>query len=150
MISYQQEFLCTVVKDIEPLLKEDWDEIEHQKTKRVLNPDWDVYTNLEALGILKIFTARSSGVLVGYVSCFLLPDIHSKGVVSANFEIIFVTKEFRKGSVGIRLLQFAEACVQEDGADFCYATTTNRNSASKLMERLGYTAIETKFEKGLK
>ena len=149
MISYQQEFLTTVASDISPLLKEDWDEIEHQKSRRPLKPDWEAYANLEMSGILKIFTARDDGNLIGYASCFLLPDIHSRGIVSANFEILFVTASHRKGSVGLKLMKFAEKCVKQDGAEFCFVTTTQQNSASKMMERLGYRAIETKFEKDL-
>lgn len=147
MISYQQEFLATVAKDIAPLLKEDWEEIEHQKSRRPLNPDWEAYANLETSGILKIFTARDDGSLIGYASCFMLPDIHSRGILSANFEILFVSASHRNGAVGLRLMKFAEKCVRQDGAEFCFVTTTEQNSASKMMQRLGYKAIETKFEK---
>ena len=149
LISYQQEFLATVANDIIPLLKEDWEEIEHQKSRRPLKPDWEAYANLELAGVLKIFTARDGGQLVGYVSCFLLPDIHSCGILSANFEILFVTASHRNSSVGIKLMKFAEKCVRQDGAEFCFVTTTQQNSASKMMKRLGYKAIETKFEKDL-
>lgn len=149
LISYQQEFLTTVANEIAPLLKEDWEEIEHQKSRRPLNPDWEAYANLELAGVLKIFTARDGKQLVGYASCFLLPDIHSRGIISANFEILFVTASHRNGFVGLRLMKFAEKCVKQDGAKFCFVTTTQQNSASKMMERLGYKAIETKFEKDL-
>jgi GNAT superfamily N-acetyltransferase len=148
-MEYRQEFLSSVVEDIQPLLQSDWDEIEHQKDRRPLDPDWDAYADFESQGLFKIFTARHEGALVGYVSCFLHPDLHSKGLTSASFEILFVDKAHRNGVVGPKLIKFAENCVKQDGADFCFISTTGRNSATKLMQRLGYSVIETKLEKAL-
>ena len=148
-MEYKQEFLCSVIDDIKPLVQSDWNEIEHQKDKRPLDPDWEAYADFEAQGALKIFTARHNGLLVGYISCFLHPDLHSKGLVSASFEILFVHKGHRNGVVGPKLIRFAENCVRKDGADFCFVTTTHRNAAANFMQRLGYNAIETKLEKAL-
>lgn len=135
--------------EIAPLLQLDWDEIEHRKDVRQLDPDWDAYQTIEDSGCLRIFTARSDGVLVGYFVVLLMPSLHSKGLMQATADVIFLRKEYRKGFTGYRLFKFAEQCVKDDGAAVLHVTTTNMNLIDPLMEKLGYTAIETKFEKVL-
>jgi hypothetical protein len=78
MISFQQESLVTTKEDARPLLEKHWEEIALNKDVIKLNPDWDAYADLEDAGILKIFTARSDGKLIGYFVVFVKAHIHYK------------------------------------------------------------------------
>lgn len=148
MITYQQEFLATVEKDIRPLLEEDYEEIEQKKSLRKLNPDFEAYAEVEVIGGLKIFTCRDDGVLVGYMTVLLGPDLHDKGEFVAAQDVLFLTKSHRKGMTGVKLIRFAEKCLKEDGYKSLFITTTTEK-AGKLMGKLGYQKLEEKFEKEL-
>jgi GNAT superfamily N-acetyltransferase len=149
MITYQQEFLTQVKPDIEPLLRQDWEEIEHNKELYKLNPDWDIYQTLEDNNSLRIFTCRYNNKLIGYFVVILTPNIHSKGNLIAVADVIFLDKEYRSGLIGYKLFKFSEACIKEDGIKTLHVTTTEENPIDSLMMKLGYLKVETKFEKVL-
>lgn len=149
MITYQQEFLCQVRKDIEPLLEKDWLEIEHEKNVRKLNPNWGLYEALEGQGALAIFTARSDKTLIGYFVAITMPSLHNQGITQSMADVIYLDKQYRKGLIGYKMFRFAEKCLAEDGSDILHVTTTEVNPIDSLMQRLGYSKTETKFEKVL-
>ena len=107
MLKYQQEFLDTFKKDVGDLLKKDYEEIEHNKELRSLDPDWDIYAILEEQGSLMIFTCRDGLKLVGYFVVVTTPDLHSKGSTLAVADVIFLDKEYRSGLTGHKLFKFA-------------------------------------------
>ena len=79
-LSYQQEFLNQVEDDIKPLLEKDWLEIEHSKSVRTLDPDWEAYYKVESSDMLRVFTVRDDNLLVGYFVVLLIPSLHNKGL----------------------------------------------------------------------
>jgi len=149
MLKYQQEFLDTFRKDVGDLLEKDYEEIEHNKELRSLDPDWDIYTVLEEQGSLMIFTCRDGLKLIGYFVVVTTPDLHSKGSTLAVADVIFLDKDYRSGLTGYKLFKFAEDCVRKDGLKSLHVTTTEMNPIDPLMIRLGYSKIETKYEKVL-
>ena len=108
MITYQQESLVTTKEDARPLLEKHWEEIALNKDTIKLNPDWDAYADLEDAGILKIFTARSDGNLIGYFVVFVRSHIHYKDNLFAYNDILYLDKDYRKGFTGAKLMKFAE------------------------------------------
>jgi len=148
-LSYQQEFLSQVKDDIKPLLEKDWLEIEHNKSVKTLDPDWDAYYNIESSNMLRIFTARDNIKLVGYFVVLLIPSLHNKGLVQGVVDIIYLDKEYRKGFTGYKLFKFSEKCLREDNIKVIHVTTTEVNPIDPILDRLGYSKIETKFEKVL-
>lgn len=136
-----------VQQEITELLELDYEEIEHDKEQRKLNPHWDMYSQIESLGRLYIFTARDKGTLVGYFTVVVHEDLHDKDRLCASQDIIFLKKEYRKGYTGIKLIRFGEGCLREDGLSHLVVTTTMKNPIGPLMKRLGYTLIEEKFER---
>ena len=149
MITYQQEFLTQVKPDILPLLHLDWLEIEHQKDIREFDPDWEAYEALEQVGILKVFTVRSEDKLVGYYSCVVSSSLHSRGLLQATIDAIYLHPDYRKGLTGYKLIKFAEKCLKEDGVKIILLGTTEVNPIDPLLLKLGYSKTEVKFEKVL-
>ena len=148
-LKYQQEFLATIKQDAEDLLKKDYEEIEHNKELHKLNPDWEIYNILEEQNSLMIFTCRDELKLVGYFVVISTPNLHSKGSILAVADVIFLDKDYRRGLAGYKLFKFAEDCVRKDGFKTLHVTTTEMNPIDPLMSRLGYSKIETKYEKVL-
>jgi len=149
LIKYQQEFLSHIKSEILPLIHLDWIEIEHRKDIREFDLDWDAYEALEQAGILKVFTVRSDEELVGYYSYVVSPSLHSRGLLQATVDAIYLHPMHRKGLTGYKLIKFAEKCLKEDGVKIILLGTTEVNPIDPLLLKLGYSKTEVKFEKVL-
>ena len=150
MITYQQEFLSSSEgKDREKLLNAHWEEVALNKDKIKLNPDYDRYYELEELGILKIFTVRDSGSLVGYFACFVMPHLHYKDHYFATNDVIYISPEHRRGFTALKLIKFAEKCLKEDGVSVIQINTKAHKSFSPLLERMGYKQNDILYGKCL-
>lgn len=149
MIKYQQESLVTVKEEARPLLEKHWEEIALNKDKIKLNPDWDIYADLEDAGILKIFTARSEGKLVGYFVALVKSHIHYRDHLFAQNDILFLDKDYRKGFTGPKLIKFAERCLKEDGVSVVLVNSQKHKPFDVLLKWLGYRHIENIYSKVL-
>jgi GNAT superfamily N-acetyltransferase len=146
-ITYQQEFLDSCADEAKVLLENHWKEIALNKDKIKLNPDWEAYANLEVNGVLRIFTARDNGVLVGYFVVFVHRHIHYKDHLFANNDVLFLSEEYRKGFTGIRLIKFAEGCLKSDGVSVLNINTKIHKPFDPIMERMGFNLIERVYSK---
>ena len=148
-LKYQQEFLNSFKEDAGELIIQDYEEIVHNKDLQSLDPDWGIYKILEDQGLLMIFTCRDDLKLVGYFLVIATPNLHSKGSMLAVADVIFLDKKYRTGMTGYKLFKFAEDCVRKDRFKTLHVTTTEMNPIDSLMVRMGYSKIETKYEKVL-
>jgi len=148
-VNYQQEFLDNVKDESLALIQDHFNEVYPAREIYDLDMDWDTYRSLEDMGLLKIFTARDDGILVGYLWVIVSLNIHSKGSFVAADDGLFVAKSHRRGSVAIKLIKFVEQCLKADGFKTFHMTGTEENPIDSLMKRMDYTKIETKFKKVL-
>ena len=139
---YQQEFLDQVKDDALYLLDLHYNEIALNQDKIKLNPDWDVYKELEQEGKLKIFTARDNDTLVGYFVVVVGVNMHYKDHTFACNDIIYLHKDYRKGFAGIKLIKFAKKCLTEDGVSVLAINTKVHQPFDRVLERLGFNLIE--------
>lgn len=146
-MNYQQEFLATVEKDIRPLLERHYKDIAVNQDKIKLNPDWEAYHSLEQDGMLKIFTAREQGELVGYFVVIVHRNLHYKDHLFASNDVIFLHPDHRKGRTGIKLIQFSEKCLREDGVSVLAINTKVHKPFDKLMQFLGFSLVERIYSK---
>lgn len=148
-MKYRQEFLDDVRGEVEALIQEHYDEVYPIRNVFDWNMDWDTYEKLEELAMLKIFTARDSEKLAGYLWVIISPNLHSKGSAIACDDGLFVVKDYRGASVAKDLIRFTEKCLKEDGLKVFHIVGTKEKPIDVIMMRMGYTAIETKFQKVL-
>ena len=148
-IKYQQEFLENVRGEVESLIQSHYGEVYPARDTFDWDMDWDSYEKLEDMGFLKIFTVRDNGLLVGYLWVILSPNLHSIGSVLACDDGLFVAKTHRGQTVAKDLIQFTERCLKEDGIRVFHIVGTTEKPINSLMKRMGYTEIETKFQKVL-
>jgi len=141
-MQYQQEFLDQVEKDILVLIDLHYKEIALNQSKVKLNPDWEVYRDLEDQGKLKIFTARDDTTLVGYFVVVVGVNMHYKDHTFACNDIIYLHKDYRKGFAGIKLIKFAKKCLTEDGVSVLTINTKVHQPFDKVLDRLGFNLIE--------
>jgi GNAT superfamily N-acetyltransferase len=149
-ITYQQEFLINIQKELELLLTDHWEDVAVNKDVIKLNPDWDAYHNLEDSGALKIFTVRVDEKLVGYFVVILRNHIHYKDHLYAFNDALFLKHEYRKGLTGAKLMKFAEKCLKEDGVSVLVVNTKRHKPFDGLLEWLGYSHVENVYSKYLR
>jgi len=148
-MEYALECLPSVKKDILPLIEEHWELIALNKGSIKLNPDWEQYAALDASGIMKMFTARDNGELVGYFILLVNNSLHYKDHVFAVCDIIFVTPEARKGATGYKLLKYAENWCVENNVSLLNINTKVHMPFDSLLEKTGFNLIERLYSKYL-
>ena len=146
---YQQEFLSSVYIEIQALIQLHWEQIALNQDEIKLNPDWDQYEAAEAQGVLKVFTARDDGVLVGYFVVLAQRSMHYKDHIFAYNDVLFLHPDYRKGLAGMKLLKVAEKFLKQDGVSLLIVNTKVHKPFDALLERMGYTHIENNFSKRL-
>lgn len=144
---YQEESYTNIKDDIKPLIKKHWEQIAVNKDKIKLNPDWDEYQRLYFAGILKIYTARDDGELVGYFLVAVAPHLHYKDHLFANNDIIYVKPDKRAGMTGFKLIKFAEMKLIEMGVSVININTKVHAPFDILMDRMGYNLNERLYSK---
>lgn len=149
-ITYQQEFLVNIQKELELLLTDHWEDVAVNKDVIKLNPDWDAYHNLEDSGALKIFTVRVDEKLVGYFVVILRNHIHYKDHLYAFNDALFLKHEYRKGLTGAKLMKFAEKCLKDDQVSVLVVNTKRHKPFDGLLEWLGYSHVENVYSKYLR
>ncbi len=106
-MQYQVEYLADMLADMTVLTEAHYAEIADHKDLKVLKPDYDRYLELEELGVLRTFTVRDDGKLIGYFITFITPHIHYSDCVYALNDIMYVHPDYRGGTVSYRLIKEA-------------------------------------------
>ena len=148
-VVFAVEKFAVAYADAVNLLHLHWDEVAPYKDLLLLNPDLLRYQQLEASGALHVVTARLDGLLIGYIVMIVSPHLHYRHVLIATDDIHFIHPEYRKGSLGSRLIISAEKLMKNLGAKIMVLRTKANNSHGLLFERMGYTALDITYSKRL-
>jgi len=146
---FRQEFLADVIQEIQELLVLNYKEVELDQDIIKLNPDWDAYQQAENNNILKGFTARKEGKLIGYFVAMVTKHIHYKDHIFAGNDVLFIHPDFRKGFTAMNLIKFAEKCLTEDGVTVLTINTKCDKPFDVLLDRMMYKQIENVYRKRL-
>lgn len=94
-----------VIREIEPLLKDQYEENEVGYVEQgiKLDPDYKLYRYLEATQNLFVCVLRSNGEIVGYFTLMKQPHLHHKQLGLASVDILYVKPEHR-GTEAIKYL----------------------------------------------
>ena len=150
MIAFARECLCDVIQEVDALLKLHYEELTLHKERIKLDPDWPMYTALEHMERLVLFTARDDGRLVGYAAFFVQPHIHYRKTIVAQNDVLFLHPEHRKGTTGIRFIRFSEQCLQGLKVDKIIWHVKFSLDLRPILHRLGYADEEVMVGKMLK
>jgi len=112
--------------------------------------DWQapIYRALEEEGKLHIVAAYNGGKLVGFATAItsILPHC---GKLIASTESLFVSKEQRKGRLGMNLVEELEYLAKQNGAMALFLTAPVNGALGKLAPRMGYRHTNEVFFKAL-
>ena len=147
LASYAEESFSDVKVDIRPLLESHWSESGTHQDKIEVDPDWKAYELAYIHGFLKIYTARKNDSLIGYCIVNVVPNLHSKNNITASCDLIYVLPEMRKGMIGYKLIQFAEADLKDKGVSVFNISTRVDAPFDSLMQRMKYNLVERSYSK---
>jgi GNAT superfamily N-acetyltransferase len=147
-VSFQREIAHEVIAEIAPLLARHWEEIAHFKDIP-LNPDFDAYRRMEDAGLLRVFTARLDGELIGYAVFFTVRNLHYS-YLQAHQDLLFLAPEHRNGRIGFCLLKYSDEVLQQEGVRVISHHVKVAHDFGPLLRRLGYELIEHNWFKQVK
>lgn len=144
---YRLEAFETAYRDAKPLVLAHYKEIAHYQDIQ-LNPDEEKYQNLENLGMLKTFTARTEdGELLGYQCFVIVKNMHYKDSVQALEDVLFVSKN-RRG-FGHRFIKWSDEQLRAMGVQVVYRHVKKAHNHGRILERFGYENVDLIFAKRL-
>jgi len=146
-VSMAEEKLIDILDELKPLFCEHYLEIARHQEIIKLNPDYNKYFEMERNGSLLLTVARADGKVIGYCFTFISPHLHYQDCLMALNDIILIKKEFRKGFTAMKLIKFTEKCLEKRGVLKSHITLKIAHDFGKLLERMGYVAIERVYEK---
>jgi GNAT superfamily N-acetyltransferase len=142
--TFARETCDTVVDEIEALMEAHYAEVNHHPD---IPPgcDYDKYRKAESLGILRIFTVRVGGALVGYSIFMVGFSLHYKTSFQARQDTLFIHPDYRRGLTGYRFLHYVDDYLRADGVQVAYqhhkVLEGDRLNLGPLFERMGYQLI---------
>jgi GNAT superfamily N-acetyltransferase len=116
-MDFARELLCEVVQEVQPLLDLHYRELCLHQDVIKLDPMWPEYALLEQLERFVVFTARDEGRLVGYSAFFLNRHMHYGGFTVAQNDVLFLHPAARRGTTGLRLIDWTEQMLWDLAAD---------------------------------
>ena len=145
---YAVEDPATFIEELKEIIPAHYDELCVTKDFP-LAPDYEAYGRLYVADMLRCITARDEGsnALIGYALFIVNPHLHYKTCRTAFEDIYFLKKEYRLGRTGIRLFQFAEKALREDGVHRIIMHTKIHLDNSRLFEYLGYKHTDKLYTK---
>lgn len=132
------ETVAQIKPDMQELIREHWEEIAHDKDQIPLDPDYEAYQRLEALGKVLICSARIDGKLVGYSIFFVTQHPHYKSTKVASNDILYLQKQYRGTGLGPELIRFSESAVLLQGAKKVTWHIKPEFDFSSILSRMDY------------
>jgi len=148
MIIYEDVDGLKFIDELEKIFPEHYEELCVTK-EYALDPDYDAYRRTSEAELLRCITCRNDAELIGYIVFLITPNLHYRTCKTAVEDIYYVKKEYRKGRIGIKLFQYAEAALQRIGVNRIVLHTKVHLDNSRLFEYLGYKHTDKVFNKML-
>ena len=137
-LQLQTESLFDIRQEMDVLTELHYQELTLNKDVVKLKPIWSEYKRMEDNGQFYLLTARLSGELVGYSAFFLKPHIHYEDVMVATNDVLFLKKEHRTGTLGIKLIKYSEQKMKELGANKITWHIKHANDVRAILHRMKY------------
>ena len=147
MITAQLESFEERLCELQELLPSHYEELALNQDKVPLSPQYGHYISREREGGLIFVTLREEGVLIGYFIGFIAPGLHYSTCLTCTMDIFYVRKDKRKGTAGVRLFRFVEACLKQRGVNRWFMGSKVHADASALFERIGASKVEVYYSK---
>lgn len=148
-ISFQiEDFSKELFDEVYPLLEKHYHEVAHFQDIP-LNPDFDAYMGAHNNDLVRFFTARRNGELVGYCIFFVKTNAHYKDSLQAQQDVLFIDPSIRKTGVGFFFLQYCDENLRKEGVQAVYHHMKAGLPFNKLLESLNYELVDLIYARRL-
>lgn len=137
-LTYGLESVPLFWKDSEALRAEHESESKHDN-RMVRREAENIYRNLWLCGALQLLVARDGDKPVGYYLSTIQHHSHYLGTLVSYEDSKFLSKAYRRGLNGVKLVKEAEAFLREAGVQYHYTSVPEGDDRQgKLLEHLGF------------
>ena len=147
-LTFQRERPHELLVEARPLFEAHYLEVAHYQDIP-LDINEDAYRQCEEAGLLRCFTARYNGDLVGYCVFMVRPNLRYSTSIQAVQDILFVDKTKRGALIGKRLIDFCEQRLKAEGVQVVYQHAKITSTVGRFFEAVGYTLIDGIYGKRL-
>lgn len=142
------EHYADVIEDLKPLLAEHHAELALYKDEIPLDPNFDLYFNLDRVGLIRCYTVRLEGVLVGYaIFSIVARHLHYAHRWAIN-DIIWIHPDHRNFGIGSELCDVFEADLARNGPIVIHIETKeSAPELAMLLRHRGYGTVGVSLSK---
>lgn len=145
-LTAQIEPFAKIAHELPPLFERHWQELALNKDTIELQPDWQRYYGMDFLGVLKVMTARSGDMLVGYIFNLITTHLHYRTTLCAEIEMFWLDPSYRGGTFALRWFKDNEAELKRLGVKLVSVGVKNHYLSGRvgsIFRRMGYKPVET-------
>lgn len=139
----------SLVQEMRPLWDAHYEEIPQLGLK--LDPDLTLYTTMQRIGTLRIFTARigspQDSTLCAYALFGVIRHPHRKYSLEAHGDILYMDPECRRGFTAVRFLQFCWATLEKEGVQVIHQVIDAKHDVGRLLERYGFEMTDLVYSR---
>lgn len=147
-LKFACEAFGSVIAEARPLLQLHWEELALNQELVPLDPDYNKYYEIARLELMRVFTIRAEGMLIGYANYYVFPHMHYKSTCFAESDIFYLAKEFRGGRTALRFFRFIEDSLREAGVVVMHTRTKVAHpAAGRVLEASGHRLAEHGYSK---
>jgi GNAT superfamily N-acetyltransferase len=146
-MKFQEEKIKDSIEEAKPLLRKHWEEIAFYKDIE-LNPDYELYFRMEAMGATRAYAARDDqGKMIGYAVYFLRYNPHYKQSFMAVEDIIFFDPAAR--GRGALFIKWCDDQLKALGVQIVSHHVKVFFNWGRILERMGYDKQDIIYTKRL-
>jgi L-amino acid N-acyltransferase YncA len=108
------------------------------------DPQAESYVNLDTTGLLRLFTMRDEGVLVGYQVFIVSPHLHYPSMLWASQDVVYVAPRCR-GRAAVRFMRWVDEQLKNEGAHVILRHVSRKLDFHRTLERMGYYEQEVAY-----
>jgi GNAT superfamily N-acetyltransferase len=143
MLTAAPEPWATLIEEMKPMLPDHYAELALNQDRVPLSPQYHVYDERDALGMVMAIALRDAGELVGYFIGFIAPGLHYSTCLTLQLDIFWIHPDHRGQKGGFMLFKAVEAEAKRRGVQRLFVGSKTHLPADFLFEKLGYTKVET-------
>jgi len=137
MLIFNMEQLQQVLPELDPLLRDQWDEMQTVEGLK-FSPNYMLYIYLETINQALLMTARDEGKLVGFLGVLLKQHPHAQETLNAYEETFYLKPEYRKSGAGRKMIKFMLAALQSQRVHSFYIHENDTIPTGKLYKSMGF------------
>ena len=146
----QPERFAEITEELNDLFTDMWSDVSRDQSLPAMDVDYSIYVRLENAGVLRTFTVRLGGELIGAMVFFVTPNLHHRNSMWATCDVVWIRPDMRRPMVGLRLIRYAEAALQAEGVNVIrIGAKVRRPELARLLVYMGYDAVEISYQKVL-